>query len=235
MMEIHVSIFYDQLFTAVEFTADTKKILREEKQRPAFIGRHCTIFWDKFQTEEDAISMFTLLFSKEKMNTILLKNAAKMFYLFNMCRLQIASIFTNDKDISDFKNNVSTWYNLATHSIFQVTGKETAYAHILAKIVPNELCEWYKESGLGYGVFSMQGAEHVNKLTKTLIRGYTNNHYDKKCNDGSDNDAFVTILQISRFRFFVQHHKPHTTKLSKDEVKREKFILNEYHTKQDAQ
>ena len=211
-----------------------KNVLEHEEARPAFVGNECNTFWNSFQTFHNTQQFFISLFGESKVETVLLQDSIKMFHLFQICRLEIAKTFTTHEDINQFKHNVKEWYRYVNDSVFLGTGKETVYAHIFANVIPMELEKWHEESGLGYGVFSMQGAEHVNKVTKQYMQGYTNHWFDAKCKDDSWNDSFVTILRISRWKFFVQHSKVHITDLGRNTViKEEKFDIQDYHIKQE--
>ena len=217
--------FYQRFFSVMkQYAPFVRNQICDESRTPSFIGRICNIFWDTVK-QYGAKKIMKKLFSSAASGTDV-KDTIKMFDKFQLIREEIACTWPTQRQIDDFKKNVSTWYTLACDTMFTAKGEETVYAHILANIIPNDMQKWFDESQLGYGFFSMQGAEHLNKVTKGLLHGHTNNHFDKpRVHGAHDNDSFVTILRLSRWRFFVQHHKVHVTKLKREEKNKKLALL----------
>ena len=217
--------FYTRMFSVVtKYAPSTQKLISDEAHTPAFIGRVCNVFWDHISVH-GAKQLFKTIF-KDSVNSVDIKQTIKMFDKFEKCRAEITCTWTSKANIEAFKRNVKIWYNLACKTMWVSKGKETVYAHILANVIPLDLEAWFQTSKHGYGVFSMQGTEHLNKVTKNLLRGHTNNQFDKeRVHGGPPNDCFVTILRLSRWKFFVQHHVVHTTKLLREEtIKKEELV-----------
>ena len=217
--------FYKRLFELVpKYAPFTQVQICDESRSPAFIGRIWNLFWDAVKCI-GATQVISKLFGHSQ-HSLDLQDTVKMLDKFQEIREEITRTWTSHAHIHAFKCNVKVWYELACQTMFEAKRQETVYVHILANIIPRDLELWFAQSNLGYGLFSMQGAEHLNKVTKTLLSGHTNNHFDNpRVGGGPPNDSFVTILRLSRWRFFVQHFKVHVTQLKREEEDKKQALL----------
>ena len=94
-------------------------------------------------------------------------------------------IFTKDTDresigermIAEFEQLTSKLYSagMLTFLTDRVPGDhETFYAHVVKWYFPQILKRTYNNYGLGLGIYTMEGFESINYMTKRLIRDHTN-------------------------------------------------------------
>ena len=82
-----------------------------------------------------------------------------------------------EKMIETFDSLTTQLYNAGIKTFLsdRVHGdRETFYAHAVKFYFPQILKRTYRKYGLGLGIFTMEGFEAVNYLTKHMIRDHTN-------------------------------------------------------------
>jgi len=82
-------------------------------------------------------------------------------------------MYTKKKQMSLFKTNVKDFYSLGKHGFLTIdeTGDlEFFNTHVLRCYMPQIVKEVYATYGVGLGVFSMKGFEHLNKQSKRMFR-----------------------------------------------------------------
>ena len=106
---------------------------------------------------------------------------------------------TNQYELDRIKKLASVFAKWSASSVFggcSPNQTETIYGHAFAHLMPLLAQRWYAQSGLGYGYMSMQGGEHMNKVSKSLFMNRTNKHWNEE-----NYDAYASILHFDKIRY----------------------------------
>ena len=115
---------------------------------------------------------------------------ANAFFGRSLFSEETEKIYIGEKMIEEFQRLTSHLYDcgMKTFLTDRVPGDhETFYAHAVRWYFPKLLKRTYNKYGLGLGVFSMEGFEAINYMTKRFIRDHTNRR---------GNICFQTMVRI---------------------------------------
>ena len=124
-------------------------------------------------------------------------------YLFFGIYEELTSLVTCDKNLKRLKCLCSTFKQYANTSLFQTMNDLpgfTSYAHCFQSVYLLMAVKWYEKTGKGYGYFSMQACEHMNKVLKILFKTRTNGRLSSTA---ESYDAFAACLHINKMRYLL--------------------------------
>ena len=102
----------------------------------------------------------------------------KSAYSFCGIYEEITSLHTSTEKIARLGRICEMFHESGSETVYSTPKITTVYFHIVAKTIPRFVKRYYDISGNGYGANSMQGAEHLNKTTKTILKTRTNGRTD---------------------------------------------------------
>lgn len=119
------------------------------------------------------------------------RRVVTLYRLFRDLAKDIRSTRFDQERCDSFKSRAEEFFKtFKRYSLGKCTGRKP-YLHILREHI-HEFMQFWGKLGFGYGYFSCNAGEHLNKQIKTLELNSTN----------LDSDRFETIIRILRLKQF---------------------------------
>ena len=137
-------------------------------------------------------------------------------YLFYGIYEELTSLHTSEAQLHRLKLLCEKFKFYSGRTIYSNKDEldhETIYGHCLHTVYHQMAVRWHRQSGLGYGYFSMQSGEHVNKTFKIMFKSRTNGKFSDSEINGYD--SFAACLHINKMRFVL-----HDLRKTKGETRR---------------
>ncbi|XP_066932109.1 uncharacterized protein [Clytia hemisphaerica] len=169
----------------------SKKKYYDGSETLRMIGNDCKLF-------EDNIDTFLNVFIAERNqswndeSSERLRHVLKLYKRFKDLARDIRSTHADKERISSFGKRAEEFFRLFVHNAPTDSVNGMPYLHYLRHHLADEMELFSRLFGWGYGIFSTNAGEHLNKVIKQYEMHHTN----------LDSKRFYTIIQMIRSKQF---------------------------------